>query len=280
TFALTWDQQRAYWSQTRGFVEQYLRDVADSSGSLGSPYAVATQYSDSGGRAQNASVFGGGCIDYGVTGGSACEYGSPTGAGHNFPASGCPVAGDSFVTPTAVVLNTTCLTDAQLKGEVSTMVTQTGILGRTRAGYTPLVTLLLPPEVATCLDASGTLCSVNNNLTPPPPIVNSSNTSAGKIPAGTYHVVITYDMSGNQSAPSSAGSVVTVDNNSQNSAITITSPPSAPGATGWYAYVTGTNGFRYTLQTGSTAIGTDVTLNSLTSSGATPPTDMAFCSYH
>ncbi len=280
TFALTWDQQRAYWSQTRGFVEQYLRDVADSSGSLGSPYAVATQYSDSGGRAQNASVFGGGCIDYGVTGGSACEYGSPTGAGHNFPASGCPVAGDSFVTPTAVVLNTTCLTDAQLKSEVSTMVTQTGILGRTQPGYTPLVTLLMPPEVATCLDASGTLCSVNNNLTPPPPIVNSSNTSAGRIPAGTYHVVITYDMSGNESAPSSAGSVVTVDNNSQNSSITITSPPSAPGATGWYAYVTGTNGFRYTLQSGSTAIGTDLTLNSLTSSGATPPTDMAFCSYH
>ncbi len=33
TFALTWDPQRTYWSGTRGYVEQYLRDVADGSGS-------------------------------------------------------------------------------------------------------------------------------------------------------------------------------------------------------------------------------------------------------
>src|SRR5690349_21785288 len=51
TFALTWDQQRAYWSQTRGYVEQFMRDVADSSGSLGSPFAVTAQYNDAGGRA-------------------------------------------------------------------------------------------------------------------------------------------------------------------------------------------------------------------------------------
>jgi hypothetical protein len=192
------------------------------------------------------------------------------------------VTGDSFVTPTVVTLNNACLTDAQLQSEVSTMVTQTGILGRTQAGYTPLVTLLVPPRVDVCLDAAGKLCSVNGDLTPPPPGVNSSNTSAGRIPQGTYRVVVTYDLSGNQSAPSSSQTVTVTDNNSQNSQITISSPPSATGATGWYAYVTGTNGFRYTLQGGgsSTAIGTDLTLTSLTSGGATPPVDEAFCSYH
>ncbi len=82
TFALTWDAptrtaHSAYWSLTRGYVEQFLRDVADSSGSLNSPYAVTPQYHDSSGRAQNASVYGGGCIDYGSVGGSACEYGDP-----------------------------------------------------------------------------------------------------------------------------------------------------------------------------------------------------------
>lgn len=282
TFALTWDQQRSYWSQTRGYVEQFLRDVADSSGSLGNPFAVTTQYDDAGGRAANTSVFGGGCIDFGVTGKSACEYGNPSGTGHDYPSSGCPITGDSFVTPSAVILNNICLTDAQLQTEVSTMVTQTGILGRTKPGYTPLVTLLLPPQVKTCLDAAGAFCSVNGNLTPPPPNATSANTTSGRIPAGTYRVEITYDMgSGNESAPSASQTVTTVDGNSQNSQITISSPPAAPGATGWYAYVTGTNGTRYTLQGGgSSPIGTDLTLTTLTNTGTLPPGDMAYCSYH
>jgi PKD repeat protein len=282
TFALTWDQQRAYWSQTRGYVEQFLRDVADSSGSLGSPFAVTAQYSDAGGRASNASVFGGGCIDYGVTGGSACEFGNPTGAGHDYPASGCPVTGDSFVTPSVVTMNNLCLTDAQLKGEVSTMVSQAGILGRTKPGYTPLVTLLVPPQVKTCLDATGAFCSVNGNLTPPPPSPTSANTTTGRIPAGTYQVVITYSLSGGgESSPSAAGSVTTTSANSQNSTITIPAPPAAPGTNGWYAYVTQANGNRYTLQGGgASSPNTDLTLDSLTTTGAQPPTDMAFCSYH
>jgi PKD domain len=282
TFALTWDQQRAYWSQTRDYVEHFLRDVADASGSLASPFALTTQYNDAGGRAANASVFGGGCIDYGATGGSSCEFGNPSGPGHNFPASGCPVTGDSFVTPTAAVLNNACLTDAQLQSEVSTMVAQAGILGRTQPGYTPLVTLLVPPLVKTCLDAAGALCSVNGNLTPPPPSPTSANTTAGRIPAGTYHVVITYELSGGgESPPSAAGIVTTTSSNSQNSSITIPAPPSPPGATGWYAYVTQTNGFHYTLQGGGpNGVGTDLTLDSLTNTGAQPPTDISFCSYH
>ena len=54
------------------------------------------------------------------------------------------------------------------------MVSQTGILGRTQPGYTPLVTLLMPPRVKMCLDAAGALCSVNGNLTPPPPTVTTA----------------------------------------------------------------------------------------------------------
>jgi PKD repeat protein len=280
TFALTWDQPRSYWSQTRGFVEQFLRDVADASGSLASPFAVATQYNDGGGRAANASVYGGGCIDFGVTGGASCEYGSPRGSGHDFPANGCTPTGDSFVTPSEVVLNNACLTDAQLQGEVSTMVTQTGILGRTQPGYTPLVTLLLPPRVKTCLNAAaGALCSVNGNLTPPPPVVTSANTNSGRIPAGTYRVEVSYDMSGNESAPSSSQTVTTVDGTSQNSQITISAPPVPPGASGWHVYVTQANGFHYTLQA-SAANNNDITLTSLTTGGAQPPVDMAYCSYH
>jgi PKD repeat protein len=190
------------------------------------------------------------------------------------------VTGDSFVTPSVVTLNNLCLTDAQLKGEVSTMVSQTGILGRTKPGYTPLVTLLVPPMVKTCLDAAGAFCAVNGNLTPPPPSPTSANTNAGRIPAGTYQVEVTYALSGGgESPPSAAGSVTTTSSNSQNSSITIPAPPAAPGTTGWNAYVTQANGTRYTLQAAS-APNTDLTLDSLTTNGAQPPTDMAFCSYH
>src|SRR5450755_1739053 len=55
TFALTWDPSRTYWQTTRNYVEQFLRDVADGSGALSSPYAVTGQYTDSSGRAKNAS---------------------------------------------------------------------------------------------------------------------------------------------------------------------------------------------------------------------------------
>ena len=59
TFVLTWDPGRRYWSGTKDYVEQFLRDVADGSGTLTSPYALTGQYSDSGGRAGNTSKFGG-----------------------------------------------------------------------------------------------------------------------------------------------------------------------------------------------------------------------------
>jgi hypothetical protein len=170
TFALTWDPNRAYWQTTRSYVEQYLSDVAAGSGTLSSPYAVMTQYTDANGRAQNNSVYGGGCIDYGNhPGGYTCQFGDTSGAGtgSNYPANGCSPSGTNqfaeqlsgaFV-PDA---NTVCLTDAQLQSELATMIAQSGMLSHTRSGYTPLVVLLTPPGVETCLDAAGTLCSANN----------------------------------------------------------------------------------------------------------------------
>lgn len=166
TFALTWDaptqnNQHAYWAGTRGYVEQFLRDVATGSGTLTSPYALTAQYQDGSGGASNNSIFGGGCIDYGVQGGSACEFGAPTGAGHDYGTNGCTPSGVSF----GGTANTVCLTDSQLQGELAAMITQTGILGHTEPGYTPLVILLMPPGVETCLDSGGTLCSANGSST-------------------------------------------------------------------------------------------------------------------
>ena len=92
-FALTWDQHRSYWARRAATSSSSCATSPTPAASLSSPYAVTTQYNDGGGQAQNASSFGGGCIDYGAAGGSACEFGSPTGAGHDFPASGCPAEG-------------------------------------------------------------------------------------------------------------------------------------------------------------------------------------------
>lgn len=291
TFALTWDNTRANWAVTRGYVEQFLRDVADASGSLSSPFAVTTQYNDAGGKAQNASVFGGGCIDFGVTGGSSCEYGTQSQAGHDYPASSpCTATGDSFVAPGAVIANDVCLTDTQLRDEVSTMVNQTGTLGRTQPGYTPLVALLLPADVETCLDGANTLCSANGNLTPPPPDVTTSATG-GTIPSGTYRVEVTYVMSGGESVPSGSQTITTTGGTST---ISIASPPSPPAnvvtglgtVQGWYAYVTQANGSVFNRQhpqgvPGSNTIGTGISLtNPMDGSGPNPPAITAFCSYH
>ena len=171
TFALTWDPNRSYWSGTRGFVEQFLRDVADGSGTLTSPYALTTQYTDTTGRAGNTSKYGGSCIDYGNPNNSSntnttCLFGSAvqTGPGYNYPSNGCTPTGTSF-TFSSTGTNTTCLTDAQIQAELQRVIPQTGMLQHTQPGYTPMVTVLLPPTVEGCLDSAGTLCSANSAAT-------------------------------------------------------------------------------------------------------------------
>ncbi len=48
TFAITWDPIRYDWATTRDYLEQFLKNVADGSHTLTSPYAVTTQYKDGG----------------------------------------------------------------------------------------------------------------------------------------------------------------------------------------------------------------------------------------
>jgi PKD domain len=282
TYSLTWDPYRAYWSGTRAYVEQFLRDVADGSGTMTSPYALTQQYSDNGGRAENSSLYGGGCIDYGSAGGSKCDFGNPTGAGHDFPASsGCPVTGDSFTYVNSVSPNALCLTDAQLQGYLTTMITQAGIVARTQSGHTPMVALLLPPGVETCLDnvgmeQPGGLCSVNGSLIAPTPQVTTA-TTGGTVPAGTYRVEVTYVTAKGEQLPSASTSVTTTGGTST---IEIPSPPANSQATGWYAYVTQPNGTTFAQQQGLQTVGQDLTLSSRPTTGAAPPVGAAFCSYH
>ena len=176
TYVLTWDPDRRYWATTRQYVEQFLSDVATASGTFGSPFAVTPQYTMDNGtvRAQNKSLFAGGCIDYGSNpgnGGYACQFGAnhPSGSGNDYPANGCPVSGKDVwgATPNGPLntgaSNDVCLTDAQIKAELQGMLPQMGLPGGNRPGYQPLVDVLLPSGVEACLDASGNVCSANSS---------------------------------------------------------------------------------------------------------------------
>lgn len=174
TFAITWDAERSYWTGTRDYVEQFLKDVADGSGTFTSPYALTGQYADATGRAAYASKYGGGCVDYGLDGGTStsnttCEYGNSvqTGPGDAYPSpNNCTPSGDSY-NFSASPVNDVCLTDSDIQSEVASVASNTQMLTHlysdSSGRWNPLVVVLLPPRVEVCLDSAGTLCSANSN---------------------------------------------------------------------------------------------------------------------
>jgi hypothetical protein len=191
TYVLTWDPTRRYWATTRQYVEQFLSDVASASGSFSSPFAVTPQYTMDNGtvHAGNVSTFAGGCIDYGNNPGNpgddgyTCQFGAnhPSGAGNNYPkdqptpgtgTNDCPVSGNNVWTgqpngPISTSANDYCLTDADIKNELQSMLPQMGLPGgnavKSGIQLQPLVDVLLPPGVEVCLDSAGHLCSANSN---------------------------------------------------------------------------------------------------------------------
>lgn len=179
TFAITWDPIRADWATTRDYVEQFLKNVANGSHTLTSPYALTSQYKDgpaNGSRAWNDDRYGGGCIDYGVRGESTCRFPNAVvpAPGRDYPAAPqhCATSGTSYdpVAPnsdpaTSMMPNTDCLTDADIQSELTHMVTDMGMIGRTQLGYTPLLVLTTPPGVEVCVDATATFCSANSSAT-------------------------------------------------------------------------------------------------------------------
>jgi hypothetical protein len=162
-FAFTWDADRLYPTQTRGYVEQFLRDTADagSVGAMSNPFASTSQYTDVlGNRAATPKLYGGGCIDLGNPGGYTCQFGNTNGSGtgNPYPVTPSPNA----CTPSGG--DDACLTDAAIQHEVSTMLASTGVdTLKARTGNTPLIVMMLPKFVEVCTDSSGKLCSVNSS---------------------------------------------------------------------------------------------------------------------
>ncbi|MBV8430106.1 MAG: PKD domain-containing protein [Solirubrobacterales bacterium] len=298
TFALEWEGQapNTYWSTVKNYVHNFLSDVAAASGGLNTPYAITTQYWDGPSvqdRAANSSVFGGGCDDNGT---ANCKFGSITGSGAGNPlpspndANNCEVGkvtgnnvwGGTYGGGPATIPNNLCITDSEIKGEVTSLIDNDGLIKYTEPGHTPLVTVLTPPGVVVCLDQAGTLCSANGRLTPPAPTLtpaaSNQNTTTQQIPAGSWNVVLTYDTTSGETLPSAPTSVTTTG---ASSTITVTSPPTDVNVTGYYVYVAPAGSDYYVRQGGVQPIGTDDMLTSVSRFGATPPTTPAtFCSYH
>ncbi len=170
TFAVTWDPTRSYWQTTRNYVEQFLRDVADGSGTFTSPYAVTANTRTRRPRPTNfactvvaasTSGYRWFCVPLRLHHGAArvtTIQSAPARSRAPTSSTNSPAA------PSARRPTTRCLTDAQIQSEVASMIRQTRCSnGRTSPGYTPLIVLLTPPGVVTCLDSGGALCSANSS---------------------------------------------------------------------------------------------------------------------
>lgn len=109
-------------------------------------------------------------------------------------------------------------------------------------------------------------------LNPPAAPSLSTASTGGTVHDGTYQVIVSYTNANGETIGSNSASQVTSGGNL--STLTITSPPSVSGATGWYAYVTQVGGSTFTRQQAAgspTAIGTNLTLSAPPTSIGAPP---------
>lgn len=122
--------------------------------------------------------------------------------------------------------------------------------------------------------ASLVVASILDLTSPAAPAVNAAATG-GTVAAGTYQAVVTYTDGAGETVASTATPVTAT---AATSTITITSPATLSGATGWYAYLsqaggTSASATRQQAAGSPTAIGTNLTIATPPSStGAAAPT--------
>ena len=144
-YVIYWDPSTAITSQSQGVINQYLTDAAAASGQPTDTFGVGRQYYDSHGMASAGQTFSAATqalIDH-----------------DTYPTSACTPPGGY----------TNCITDAQLKAELSAFISANGLptagsasalqAGASLPANTPVYFLIMPPTVDTCLDSSGAQCS-------------------------------------------------------------------------------------------------------------------------
>jgi hypothetical protein len=131
TYAIYWDPQAGFPAGFEGGVDQYFHDVAGASGSASNVYSVLTQYSDASGPGVYQSTFGGAYVDTNAY---------PTDDG----TTGCPA---STALPSGY---SWCVSDAQVKAELQSIINQNGWPSSTSAIYY----VFLPPGIDECFAGS------------------------------------------------------------------------------------------------------------------------------
>jgi hypothetical protein len=135
TYVVYWDPQDYYHGDWQGLIDGFMANMGAVSGSLATVFAVDTQYTDATNKpAASGSVFHGAYTDT-----------------NPYPASGCTDP-HPFVTGMPLVEGkSVCVTDAQVRAQLSEFITQHAL----PKGMGTVYYLLTPPGVAVCLDTGG-----------------------------------------------------------------------------------------------------------------------------
>ena len=133
TYVVYWDPQYFYHGDWEGLISDFMANAGASDGQLESVFAVDAQYTDASNQpATSRSSFRGSTEDI-----------------NPYPSSGCV---DPRPFALGAPLSEVCLTDAQLRAQLQTVIAQHGL----SRGMGTIYYLLTPPGVAVCLDAGGT----------------------------------------------------------------------------------------------------------------------------
>lgn len=106
-----------------------------------------------------------------------------------------------------------------------------------------------------------------STMTPPPAPALSAATG-GSLPSGTVYVVATYLSQYGETLASLESNVAVIGPTGQ---VTVTSPSSVTGATGYNVYAASTSGAEALQNSSPIAIGTNYTIDALAAGTATPP---------
>jgi hypothetical protein len=134
TYVIYWDPTDHYHGDWQNIIDTFMQQVGSASGTLSNVFAVDAQYTDKSNKpASYHSTYRGAYTD-----------------SEKYPVAGCTDP-HPLEAPDAI----TCLTDAQLREQLTTFITQHGL----QKGMSTVFYLLTPPGVTVCIDAAATRCS-------------------------------------------------------------------------------------------------------------------------
>jgi hypothetical protein len=140
TYVIFWDPQHFYHGDWQSLIDTFMASAGTSSGQLESVFAVDAQYFDSTNHpAAHGFSFRGAMYD-------TNPYPEPSGCTDPLPFE--------FTSPLVGKL-AVCLTDAQARAQIETVINQHSL----PRGMGTVYYLLTPPGVASCLEPAGVRCS-------------------------------------------------------------------------------------------------------------------------